>query len=158
MTTDRDIIDIAAKGMDITAEPFKSLAKRFDLSQEELIGRFKKMIRQGRIRRFAASVRHQPMGYHYNAMVLARTDEKNLDSVGNSVSEFKAVSHCYQRNHPDGDPWCIYIMVHGKDSENLNRVIEQIRSLQGVNSLEVCNSLIELKKTSLSGITTDLNK
>lgn len=158
MVTDRELIDMAAKGLGIEAEPFKPLAERFGISQDEVIARLKGMIESGKVRRFAASVRHQPIGYHFNAMILARTDEDNLDRLGSAACSLEAVSHCYQRSHPDGDPWCLYIMAHGRDETRLDEVIAAIRNLPGVRDVEVCTSLRELKKTSLSGVTTDLKR
>ncbi len=158
MVTDRELIDAAAKGLRIEAEPFKPLAERLGLSQDEVIDRLKGMIEAGKVRRFAASVRHQPIGYLFNAMILARTDEEDLDRIGQAACSIKAVSHCYQRSHPDGDPWCLYIMAHHRDEARLDDVIEEIRNLPGVRALEICRSIEELKKTSLSGVTSNVKK
>ncbi|MEW5994114.1 MAG: Lrp/AsnC family transcriptional regulator [Candidatus Zixiibacteriota bacterium] len=156
--TERNLIDTAAKGLTIEAAPFKPLAEHFGVSEEEILESLRRMIREGKVKRFAASVRHQPLGYHFNAMILARTDEKNLERVGFAVSKFPAVSHCYQRSHPDGDPWCIYIMIHGREKEKVERIVEEIRRVRGIIGMEVCTSLLELKKTSLSGISSHLEK
>jgi len=157
LVSDREFIDTAAKGLKIEPEPFQSLAEQLGLSVEEVLERLRRLIAQGKVRRFAASVRHQPMGYSHNAMVIARTDEQSLDDVGLAASRISAVSHCYQRSHPDGDPWCVYIMVHGQDQETVINAVVEIKKIPGVRSLEVCRSLDELKKTSLSGVSTDLD-
>ena len=151
---DRRFIDLAGQGFAIEAEPFKPLADRLGISQQAVIDRLRGFIGDGRIRRFAASVRHQPMGFGYNAMVLVRTDKAHLASVGEAAAGLAAVSHCYQRNHPDGDPWCVYIMVHARDLTTLEGWIEKLRAVPGIRSLEICKSLVELKKTSVSRVTT----
>ena len=157
MITDREFIDIAAKGLKIEREPLKPLAEKTGLSVDEVIERIKRLIDEGKVRRFAASVRHQPMGYSHNAMVIARTNEKELDNVGNKARAQNAVSHCYQRAHPDGYPYCVYIMMHGQDETVILDALEQINNIPGVESVEVCNSVKELKKTSVSGVTTNLD-
>lgn len=158
MASDRELIDCLAKGLEIEARPFQALAERFNMSEEEVVDRLQGMIEEGKVKRFAASVRHQPMGFAHNAMILARTDEENLDRVGRAASGYDEVSHCYQRSHPDGDPWCVYVMVHDRDKGRLDQVIKEIGSLPGVKGVEVCTSLEELKKTSLAGVTTDLSR
>ncbi len=158
MATDRELIDAAAKGFLFEKEPFKPLAERFGMSQEDLIARLQGMIDGGKVKRFAASVRHQPMGFRHNAMILARTEKENLDGVGEAACAMEEVSHCYQRSHPDGDPSCVYIMAHEQDGLRLQRVIDRIGALSGIRSIEVCTSLVELKKTSLSTVTTDRNR
>jgi DNA-binding Lrp family transcriptional regulator len=158
MVSDREFIDVAGKGLMIEAEPLKPLAKKLGMTQGEVIATIKRLIAEGKVRRFAASVRHQPMGYAENAMVIARTDESNVDAVGNAARRIEAVSHCYHRGHPDGDPWCVYIMVHGQERAAVRNAVEQIKKIPGVRELEVCRSLGELKKTSLSGVSADLDR
>jgi len=157
MTTDREFIDAAAKGLNIEAEPFAPLATRLNMSVDEVIARLKRLIDEGKVRRFAASVRHQPMGYSFNAMVIARTDEQNLEAVGQKAKAIDVVSHCYQRSHPDGDPFCIYIMMHGRDKETIDAAVMHIERIQNVRGIEICHSVAELKKTSVSQVTTQLD-
>jgi len=157
MTSDREFIDAAAKGLKIESAPFAALSRELGMSEDEVIERLRRLIAAGKVRRFAASVRHQPLGYAYNAMVIARAEAERLDRVGEAAAALPAVSHCYQRPHPDGDPACVYIMVHGTEEKTVQETIAQIRGFSGVRSLEVCFSTIELKKTSLSGVSSDLS-
>lgn len=155
---DRDFIDVAAKGLAVEAAPFRSLADKLGMSEAEVIERIGRLIKEGKVRRFAASVRHQPMGYSQNAMVIARTDEDNISAVGRAASSIDSVSHCYQRQHPDGDPWCVYIMVHGRGADALEQAVERIKEIPAIRGIEVCSSIAELKKTSVSGVSTDMGE
>ncbi|HUT53620.1 MAG TPA: winged helix-turn-helix transcriptional regulator [bacterium] len=155
MVSDREFIDLAGKGLKIEAQPLRPLAEKLGLSQAEVIARIKRLIAEGKVRRFAASVRHQPIGFSVNAMVIAHTDEAHIDEVGNAGQRIEAVSHCYHRAHPNGDPWCVYIMVHGQGQEVVDDAVAQIRRIPGVREVEVCPSRGELKKTSLSGVSAD---
>jgi|WetSurMetagenome_2_1015567.scaffolds.fasta_scaffold1069833_1 siroheme decarboxylase len=151
---DREFIDAAAKGLKIEAEPFKPLAERLKVPQAEVIAFLKRLIEEGKVRRFAASVRHQPIGYVDNAMVIARVAPEQLEAAGEAASRLPAASHCYQRQHPDGDPHCLYIMVHAHDSAALDLALSELRALPGLRALEILRSRAELKKISLSGVTT----
>jgi DNA-binding Lrp family transcriptional regulator len=156
MISDREFIDVAAKGLEIESEPLAPLAKKLGMTVKQTIERLERFIEEGKVRRFAASVRHQPMGYSVNAMVVARTDEENLENVGKTVQSIDAVSHCYHRSHPDGDPWCVYIMMHGRSKGPVDKALERIEQIPGVRGIEILESIKELKKTSLSGVTTSL--
>lgn len=151
-------MDLLAKGLAIEARPFAEPARRLGMSEEEIIRRLRRLMVEGKVRRFAASVRHQPLGYAYNAMIIARTDDKHLEEVARAAARLSAVSHCYQRAHPDGDPFCVYIMVHARDQQSAQETISAIRNLHGVRDLEICPSLRELKKTSLSGISSEVTQ
>ncbi len=156
MVSDREFIDAAGKGLELKARPFKSLAEALGMSEQEVLEHMAALIEQGRVRRFAASVRHQPMGFSANAMVIARVEPEAIDRVGEQGSKLKAVSHCYHRSHPDGDPWCIYLMVHGQDETLVEQTVGLIQDLPGVREVSVCRSVAELKKTSLSGVSTEI--
>jgi DNA-binding Lrp family transcriptional regulator len=156
MIDDREFIDLLAKGLQIESRPFREPAAQLGISEEEVIDRIKKLIAEGKVRRFAASVRHQPIGFKYNAMVIVRAEAGRIDEIGAAASTLDEVSHCYQRAHPDGDPNCVYIMVHGSEQAGVDRAVAKLQVLPGIRSLQVCASRGELKKTSVSGVTTDL--
>jgi DNA-binding Lrp family transcriptional regulator len=158
MVTDKEFIDRAAAGLPIEAEPFARLASDLGLTQQEVVERLKRLVAEGKVKRFAASVRHQPMGYAHNTMLLVRVEAGRLDELGGAASRFLEVSHCYHRHHPDGDPDCLYIMIHTREKERMDEIINSIAALPGVRGVEVCTSLIELKKTSLSGVSSSLKR
>lgn len=158
MVTDREFIDKAAQGLPIEAEPFARLAADLGLAQEEVIARLKRLIAEGKVKRFAASVRHQPLGYAHNAMLLARVEPGRMDELGREIGGIVEVSHCYHRHHPDGDPDCLYIMIHTRDKPRMDEIVDAIGALPGVRGLEVCTSLLELKKTSLSRISASVKR
>jgi DNA-binding Lrp family transcriptional regulator len=158
MVTDKEFIDRAATGLPIEAEPFARLASDLDLSQEEVIARLKRLIAEGKVKRFAASVRHKPMGYACNTMLLARVETGRLDELGEAASGFSEVSHCYHRHHPDGDPDCLYIMVHTREKERMDEITGAINDMPGIRGVEICTSLVEIKKTSLSGVSSSVKR
>jgi len=155
MIDDRKFIDAAAKGLPIEAEPFAGLAQQLGISEDEVIATLQKLIAEKKVRRFAASVRHQHIGYAHNAMLIARvTDAAAGVAVGEAAAQFAEVSHCYERPHPDGWPHAVYIMVHGRDAATVAAAVERVRALPGIEKLEVLRSAGELKKTSLSGVSS----
>jgi DNA-binding Lrp family transcriptional regulator len=156
MTSDREFINAAAKGLPLAADPFVDLARRLGMTEAEVIARIERLIAEKKVRRFAASVRHQHMGYAHNAMLIARVrDEEAVVAVGEATALIGEVSHCYERPHPDGWPHCVYIMVHGRDEATVEEAVEKVRAFPGVLRLEVCPSCGELKKTSLSSLGGD---
>ncbi len=156
MVEDREFIDVAAKGLKIEKRPFKELAERFGMTELEAAETIGRLVEEGKVRRFAASVRHQPAGYVHNAMVIAKAEEGRVDEVGRAAREFETVSHCYHRDHPDGYPDAVYIMVHGRDEDQIQETAKRVENMEAVLSIEVCHSTRELKKTSVSGVTTNL--
>ena len=157
MIDDRKFIDAAAKGLPIEAEPFAGLARQLGITEDEVIETLQRLIAEKKVRRFAASVRHQHIGYSHNAMLIARVkDEAAGIAVGEAAAWIDEVSHCYERPHPDGWQHCVYIMVHGRERATVDAAVERVRALPGIERLEVLRSMGELKKTSLSGVSSSL--
>jgi DNA-binding Lrp family transcriptional regulator len=155
MIDDRKFIDAAAKGLPIEAEPFAGLAKQLGMTEDEVIATLARLIDEKKVRRFAASVRHQHIGYSHNAMLIARVkDADAVAAVGEAAARIPEVSHCYERPHPDGWAHCVYIMVHGRERSTVDAAVERVRTLPGIDRLEVLPSMGELKKTSLSGVSS----
>jgi DNA-binding Lrp family transcriptional regulator len=118
MITDREFIDMAAKGLEIEQEPLQPLADKLGMTIDEVIER--------------------------------------LEGVGAAAGGLEAVSHCYQRAHPNGDPFCVYVMMHGRNEQTVDNTLAEIKKIEGVKGIEICQSVAELKKTSVSGVTTKL--
>ena len=155
MIDDRKFINAAAKGLPLEAEPFAVLAQLLGITEDEVIATLKRLIAEKKVRRFAASVRHQHIGYAHNAMLIARVpDQAAIVAVGEAAAQIPEVSHCYERPHPDGWPYCVYIMIHGRERATVDAAVARVRALPGIEKLEVLRSMGELKKTSLSGVSS----
>ena len=81
------------------------------------MARVKALKEKGVIRRFGATLYHQEAGFGANAMVAWVVPEERIEEVGRIMSEFREVTHCYQRA-PQGDwKYNLYTMVHGDSGE-----------------------------------------
>lgn len=129
--------------------PFRGLAEKLGIPEEELIRKVREFEAQGKIRRFGATLRHQKSGYGGNVMVAWRVDEKRADEAGEVMSSFPEVTHCYLRPAKDHWPYTLYTMIHGKDVDACLETIDRIAAQTGVETRELLFSVKELKKTTM---------
>lgn len=146
---DKEIIKFLQGNIPIVSQPYKELADRLGLTEQEIIERIEDMKKTGLVRRLGAVLRHQQAGYKVNAMVVWQVDENRADTAGRIMAGFKQVSHCYLRDVPKGFEYNLFTMIHSQSNENLLAIINEISCQTGLQKYLIIRSIKELKKVSM---------
>lgn len=146
---DKQLIRELQKGLPLVSRPFKEIAERLKMSEEEIINRIDSFIQNGQIRRFGAAVRHQDLGYVSNAMVVWDVPDEQVPEVGRIMAGFEEISHCYQRPRYPGWPYNLFTVVHGKNQEECIQAAKSISLATGMEKYRLLFSTVELKKSSM---------
>ena len=133
----------------VISRPYLEISKKLKISEETLLKTLKDLCDRGVIRRFGATIRHQKSGFAANAMVAWIVDEKRIEEVGEKMSSFKEVSHCYRRNPTDEWPYNLYTMVHANNEDTCREIARTMSSETRVENYKLLFSQRELKKTSM---------
>ncbi|MFQ6088889.1 MAG: Lrp/AsnC family transcriptional regulator, partial [Candidatus Methanofastidiosia archaeon] len=56
----------------ITERPFKVIGEKLSIPEREVLGRARRLLEKGYIRRFSISINHREVGILHNAMVLCK--------------------------------------------------------------------------------------
>jgi DNA-binding Lrp family transcriptional regulator len=132
----------------LTARPFAAIGEAVGSAEEEVLAIVRGFAATGIIRKFAAIVRHQQVGYTHNVMVVWAVPPALAEEAGAILAGFAAVTHCYERNPPLEGRYNLFTMVHfqSRDDEALLR---QMAAAAGVSDFRVLRSLEEFKKNSM---------
>ncbi|MCF8069070.1 MAG: Lrp/AsnC family transcriptional regulator [Desulfobacterales bacterium] len=139
----------------VTEQPYKDLAEKIGISEEDFLDALKDLNDRGVIRRFGATLRHQKSGFKSNAMVAWRVDEDRIETVGEKMASFTAVSHCYRRDPKNDWPYNLYTMVHAKNESACFETARQMSEASGCLDYKLLFSRQELKKISMTYFHTD---
>ena len=134
----------------LSERPYKEIADRIGVNEEDVIVSLEHLNRTGTVRRVAAALYHRRVSYTHNVMVVWKVEEQDIERVGKIMASFSEVSHCYERDTGGFWDYTIYTMLHGKSMENCMDVVKRISESTGVKDYEVFLSKREFKKTSLS--------
>ncbi len=134
----------------IVKRPFKLLAKRLDIKEEDLLSNLKASKKKRVIRRFGAVLSHRKIGLKANALVAWKVKKKDIDSAGKAMAEFTQVSHCYLRTSYAKWPYNLYTMLHSDSREELLRIISRISKKVRPEGYRVLFTLKEFKKTGFT--------
>ena len=146
---DKEIVRLVQGDLPVTRRPFAGLAEKIGIPEEEFLRRVRQLKKRGILRRFGATLRHQKAGYGANAMVAWLVPDERMDEVGKKLSQYREVTHCYQRN-PQGDwKYNLFSMVHGSDPDQCHEIAAKMSDDVGVEAYELLFSEKEFKKTSM---------
>lgn len=146
---EKKIIASIQEDMDVTERPYLNIAQDLGISETELLANLKDLCDRGVIRRFGATLRHQRTGFTANAMVAWKVAEDRIEEVGQKMTSFRQVSHCYRRNPTDDWPYNLYTMVHANDEQSCHEIVHKMSRTAAVKDYSLLFSREELKKTSM---------
>ena len=107
--------------------PYLEIAKRYDISEEDVMHRIAFMKDIGVIRQINAIFDTRRLGYKSTLIAFAVRPDK-LDYVAKKVNEHPGVSHNYERNH-EYNMWFTLAVPPGSD---IKRDLDRMTSFEGV--------------------------
>ncbi|MCT4509355.1 MAG: Lrp/AsnC family transcriptional regulator [Tepidibacter sp.] len=145
---DKDIIIYLSKDIELSKNLYKDMAKIFDISEDELINRLKKLNERGYLKRISPIMVHQKSGYDSNAMVVWKVEKDKIEYFIDIIKTINSISHVYERElYPNWD-YNLYTMIHGKTKNEVDNIINYLSKSINNNSFKVLYTLKELKKIS----------
>jgi len=146
---DKKVILGLQRDLEICPQPFREVAENLGIGEEELLAAIRSLMARGYIRRFGATLRHQQSGYEANALVAWTVPEADLQRIGRRLAGHRAVTHCYARRPAPSWPYNLYIMIHGRTSDECVRIAANMAAQTGIHDYELLFSETELKKTTM---------
>lgn len=133
----------------LVAEPYKVLATRIGITEDELLERLKSYKQSGKIRKMGAVLRHREVGYSSNVLCAWIVPEDRMAEVSKNMSSHPAISHCYDREVVERWPYNVYTMIHAHSRSECNEIADEIARINGLSERAMLYSIKEWKKTSM---------
>lgn len=124
---DKEILNEIQWSFPLVAEPYKSLADKFHISNDEMKNRIVQLKSSGVLRQLSAIFDTRRLGYKSSLVAMAVTSEK-LDYVANQINRHPGVSHNYERNH-EYNLWFTLATPPGTD---LKTEVDKFGKLPGI--------------------------
>ena len=124
---DAKLLDILQTNFPITSRPFAAIARRLDITAEDVIKRIKRLKSERIIRQISAIFDSRALGYS-STLVAFKVEPQSLDCVAEPVSSHSGVSHCYSRDN-DYNLW--FTITVGPDKD----IAAEVEALAGDKSV-----------------------
>ncbi|HJU13406.1 MAG TPA: Lrp/AsnC family transcriptional regulator [Candidatus Nitrosotalea sp.] len=129
---DKEILNEIQWTFPLVPKPYLEIAKKFQISEEELTRRLKALKESGIIRQMSAIFDTRRLGYK-SALVAMAIDADKLDYVAGQINRHPGVSHNYERNH-EYNLWFTLAVPPGSD---LKTEIDKFSKLAGINKVRM---------------------
>lgn len=161
-TTPLDASDIAAiralqEDLALVSRPFDAPASAAGLSTTALLTTAARLLRDGRMRRFAAVLRTHEAGFTHNCMGVWNVPDDRVDEVAAVMVRCDAVSHCYERPRYPEWPYNVFTMVHGRSEAQCRETLAELAAETGVRERGELWSVHEYKKTRVRYFTPEID-
>jgi len=146
---DTCLLQATQNGFPLVEEPFREIALKTNIDEDEVIARLRKLKQLKIIRRIGASINNRKIGILANAMVCWKVPEKRLDDVGGIFSSKDHVTHCYVRKTIPGR-WThnVFTVLHGFNEGIVEELVKEMSESTGIEDYMILFSSREFKKTS----------
>ncbi|AXS80615.1 Lrp/AsnC family transcriptional regulator [Dechloromonas sp. HYN0024] len=146
---ERRLVSVLQEGLPLFIRPFALIAERIGVSEPEVLGRIRRWLEEGAIKRFGVVVRHHELGYRANAMLVHNIADDRVSAIGRALAEEPSVTLCYRRpRHLPEWPYNLFCMIHGRERGEVESIIADLRQRHGLESAahEVLFSLTRFKQ------------
>lgn len=150
---ERKILAVLQAGLPNSTSPYEDMAQLIGIDTQQLLAILEDWKRLGKIRRIGAIVNHFNLGFDTGAMVVWQVDPAHIEQVGETLAQFKEVSHVYERKTTQNWPYNVYTMVHGTSFEALQQTIRRMSEACNVSNYRVLITEKELKKVPPTYVT-----
>ena len=143
---DKTVIRLLQQDLPLVAEPFTVWADAAGIAVDDLLAAGHRLKERRQMRRFSAVLRHRSAGFTANVMGVWRVPDDRIETCGNELAGFDAVTHCYQRPvYPDW-PYNLFTMVHARSRDEAIGLLEQMRQATGLDACLPLWTVREFKK------------
>lgn len=128
--SDRALLAALSKGLPLVPAPFAAIAGWLGTPEPALRARIAELCAARIITRLGVIVRHRPLGWTSNAMVVWDLPVDRIEAAGRALAAQPGVTLCYQRlSVPGAWPWTLYSMIHGRSRAEALAVLDAARAL-----------------------------
>ena len=124
---DKEILNEIQWTFPLVPQPYVEMAKKFELSEDELTQRLAALKKTGVIRQLSAIFDTRKLGYK-SALIAMSIEPEKLDHVANQINKHPGVSHNYERNH-EYNLWFTLAVPPGSD---LKTEVDKFSKLSGI--------------------------
>lgn len=149
---DRALLARLSHGLPLVPRPYAALG----LAETEALARIATLLHARIITRLGVIVRHRPLGWTANAMVVWDLPEARISAAGQALAALAGITLCYQRRTVPGTwPYALYSMIHGRSRNDALAIFDHARALPelaGARSLPLFSTRCFKQTGALIGV------
>ncbi|HUT53621.1 MAG TPA: AsnC family transcriptional regulator [bacterium] len=118
---DRKILNRIQVEVPLDPRPFRVLGHEFGLSEDEMIGRVRRMWNLGIVRRLGPIINYHAWDMS-GVLVASKVDEDRIEDARSAVAEHPEITHAYLREHE----WNLWFTVIAENEAAMDTIIKKV--------------------------------
>lgn len=143
-----DLLIFLSKDFNIEENFFDKISEKLGITLEETLNLTLELKNEGKIKRIAPILRHEKTDFQFNVMVAWKINSNQEEEFLKSVMKSPLISHIYKRKTQKDWDLNLFTMIHSKSQEEINKIINNIKSKFLVEKIEILPTKKQFKKTS----------
>ncbi len=131
---DRRILQELQNGFPLSERPYEIIARRLQITCDELWNRLETMVDEGVIRRIGASLDSRKLGF-CSTLAAVSVEPNLVERAAEIIGRFPEVTHSYLRS----DDFNIWFTIIAADQQRLAEILEEIRTALSLDSSDILN-------------------
>jgi len=127
---DRQLLNLMQNDFPLSTQPYLDIARKLDISEDEVLTRIQAMKQNGIIRRTGAILDSGKMGF-YSTLCACRIEEERIDEVAAIINRQKGVTHNYVRDHY----YNIWFTLTAPSHDEAIEILKDIEQIAGIKIL-----------------------
>jgi DNA-binding Lrp family transcriptional regulator len=124
---DREILNRIQVSVPLEPRPFAALARDFKITEQEMIGRVRRMWDLGVVRRLGPIVNYRAWGMS-GLLVAAKVKDDRIEDAAAAMADYPEITHAYMRDHQ----WNLWFTVIAENEEKRDAIIERVAERAGL--------------------------
>ncbi|CAH2212026.1 siroheme decarboxylase subunit alpha [Tepidibacter aestuarii] len=118
---DKLILNEVQNGIPLEKNPFRNIADKLNIKEDEIVKRINELKEKGYIRRFGGIFDSQSLGIKSTLVAVKAKDIENTSKI---INEYSGVTHNYQRD----DDYNIWFTLMASSKEELENILKEIKN------------------------------
>lgn len=119
-SVDKSIINAFQDGFPLVSQPYESIAKKFAITEDEVIRRLEMLKKKNIISRIGAIITPNTIGV--STLCAVAVPDERLKEIAGIINGYDEVNHNYQRSHQ----FNLWFVLTAKNDSHLNNTLENI--------------------------------
>jgi DNA-binding Lrp family transcriptional regulator len=124
---ERRLLSAMQDGFLPVPEPFKEVAARLGLTEEEVLGELRRLKAAGVIRRLGAIIDSRKIGYT-GTLCAMKVPPERIPEVAQVINSFPEITHNYVREHT----YNVWFTILAPSAQEIDRIIGEIKEKTGI--------------------------
>ncbi|CCO06996.1 AsnC family transcriptional regulator [Desulforamulus hydrothermalis] len=127
---DRRLLNLVQTEFPICPQPYLALAEKLGITEQEVLQRLERLMRQDVLRRLGGVFDSRKLGYK-GTLCAIKVPPERIDEVAAVINSYVGITHNYLRDHE----YNMWFTILARSSAKVEQILSEIRAKTGIEEI-----------------------